>query len=69
MYPADTEKQLHLSEASFPLSFLLHFWSPPTPDGNILPFSCLMLHFVHKLDRNIIYLKCGAGAGDVQEIF
>lgn len=34
--------------------------SPQTPEGNILLFSCKMLHFVHHLQAHHISLLSGA---------
>lgn len=42
------------------LIFTLHFFSPPTPEGNIGLFSCQMLHCVHQVVTNSACLLFGA---------
>ncbi len=40
--------------------FLLYFWSPPTPEGNIHPSSCQMHHHVYQPVSDWVCLLFGA---------
>lgn len=53
--PANTEKHL------FRVVFLALFWSPLAPKGNIWLIGCWMLHCVHQLFVNFVFVPFGDG--------